>query len=137
MQPSWHAPVHCTLSLITATQLQTQLSSAGSPEYVRHNVLGVQLPQAALPWIVDAQTTGLLVTPNVPKAKHKCPVSPTHCGMPVTMSTGFRRRTPCNSFDARSKKRKKACSDNCHNRGLSTQRQLECHAVNCLMSVHW
>ena len=89
MQIVWHSPIHCTFSLIAPMQLQIQLSSAGSSECVGHNVLSVQLPQAALPWVVYAQATSFLVTPNVPKPKHKRRVSTTHCeshfkfGMPA------------------------------------------------------
>lgn len=70
MPTSWYAPFRCNFSLITAMQSQTQLSSAGSSEYIRHNVLGVKLPQAAFPRIVNAQLTGPLMTPHVPEAKH-------------------------------------------------------------------
>ena len=58
MQTSWHSPIHCILSLVAALELQIQLSSASSSEYVRLNILGVQLPQTALPWSVDTQVTG-------------------------------------------------------------------------------
>ena len=60
-------------------QLQVQLSSAGSSECIRHNILGVQLPQAVLLWVVYAQATSFLVTPNVPKAKHKWTASAPPC----------------------------------------------------------